>query len=646
MGTTELNDQPITLDVENVGGIDEASVALEPGVSVLSGRNATNRTSFLQAIMAAVGSEDVSVKADANEARVELTIGDETHSRTIRNQNGSYLTDGDPYLDDPLLADLFAFLLESNDVRRAVSTDKDLRTLIMQPIDTDEVEEEIDRLVERRRQVASELDELDSLKKRLPTLEEERTRLRSEIQSKREELEALESELDEFDTDVEESRTEESALERKLSELRSKRTSLEDVRYDLETETNSLSSLRTERTELEDEFDALPATPAGQLDDLESETRRLRERKKRLESEHDEIQSVVRFNEEMLNGSAPEVLGELQGTSEAVTDRLLPGEVVTCWTCNSEVEASQIEATVETLRTLGTEKLAEINDLEDDLDEQSERRRELENAQRERERIERRLSEVEREIENAQERIDDLTDRRETVRATVSDLEDEIEAMEDDSHQEILEIHREANQLEYDLGSLEGEAERVDDEIESIEEQLRAEDDLGERRTQLQDEIEELRTTVERIERQAIEEFNTHMDTVLEILDYENLERVWLERTDAEGPGGKRSVTESSFALHVIRKTETGTTYEDTVEHLSESEREVTGLILGLAGYLVHDVYEAVPFVLLDSLEAIDSERIATLVEYLNDFSPALVVALLEEDAAALPDRYHYVTDI
>jgi len=82
------------------------------------------------------------------------------------------------------------------------------------------------------------------------------------------------------------------------------------------------------------------------------------------------------------------------------------------------------------------------------------------------------------------------------------------------------------------------------------------------------------------------------------------------------------------------------------VEHLSESEREVTGLIFALAGYLAHDVYEDVLFMMLDSLEAIDSERITTLVEYFSEYADYLVVALLPEDAAALNDDYQRVTDI
>ncbi len=69
-------------------------------------------------------------------------------------------------------------------------------------------------------------------------------------------------------------------------------------------------------------------------------------------------------------------------------------------------------------------------------------------------------------------------------------------------------------------------------------------------------------------------------------------------------------------------------TYEDRMEHLLESEREVTRLVFALAGYLVHDV---IPFMLLDSLEVIDSNRIAELVEYFEEYIDCLVVSLLLE---------------
>jgi len=49
---------------------------------------------------------------------------------------------------------------------------------------------------------------------------------------------------------------------------------------------------------------------------------------------------------------------------------------------------------------------------------------------------------------------------------------------------------------------------------------------------------------------------------------------------------------------------------------------------------------------LLDSLEAIDADRIAELVEYFADHAEYLIVALLSEDAAALPDSHGRITDI
>lgn len=48
----------------------------------------------------------------------------------------------------------------------------------------------------------------------------------------------------------------------------------------------------------------------------------------------------------------------------------------------------------------------------------------------------------------------------------------------------------------------------------------------------------------------------------------------------------------------------------------------------------------------IDSLEALDSDRIAVLVEYFDEYAEYLVVALLPEDAAALGDQYRRVTEI
>lgn len=49
---------------------------------------------------------------------------------------------------------------------------------------------------------------------------------------------------------------------------------------------------------------------------------------------------------------------------------------------------------------------------------------------------------------------------------------------------------------------------------------------------------------------------------------------------------------------------------------------------------------------LLDSLEALDADRIATLIEHFKAYADYLVVALLPENAAALDEEYQRITDI
>jgi hypothetical protein len=97
--------------------------------------------------MMALGSENGSIKADADSAEAKLTIGDETFTRHLRRRSGTVVTDGEPYLNDTTLPDLFAFLLKSNEARRAVANGDDLRDLIMRPVDTDAIETKVDCLV-------------------------------------------------------------------------------------------------------------------------------------------------------------------------------------------------------------------------------------------------------------------------------------------------------------------------------------------------------------------------------------------------------------------------------------------------------------------------------------------------------------------
>ena len=647
MSETEAEPE-VSVSASNIGGIDSSAVELRPGVTILKGRNATNRTSFLQALMAGLGSENVSLKGDADRGRVELSIGNREYTRSVERTNGAITTSGDPYLDDPTLADLFAFLLESNDARRGVARGDDLRDLIMEPVDTEEIQREIEELEAEKRRLDDKLDELESLKRELPALEQERNRIESEIEDTREELAATEAKLE--DADIDETREEKAELESKLDSLRATRSELEQVRFDIETEEESIASLEQERADIESEREDLSPVSDDELDEIEARLERLRSRKETLNSTVSELMSTIQFNESALDDAGTTVLQREFGTSDSkdsVTDQLVTDtETVRCWTCGSEVERQQVESTLEHLRELRENKLEESREIEAEIDDLAAERRRLEERRDRREELADRASEIEREVQDRRQNLEALRARREALTEEIEELEADIERLEEQEYSEILDLHKEANEMEFELGRLESDLDEVTEEIAGIEARLEEQSDIEARRSTVESDLEDLRTRIERIESEAVEAFNEHMETVLDLLDYDNLERIWIERTQREVREGRRKVSKSAFDLHVVRRSASGTTYEDTVDHLSESEREVTGLVFALAGYLVHEVYEVLPFILLDSLEAIDSDRIAAFVEYLEEHAEYLLVALLPEDAAALDDDYHRITEI
>ncbi|WP_144922399.1 archaea-specific SMC-related protein [Halorubrum salsamenti] len=641
----QISKPVVRVDVRNIGGIDEASVTLPDGVSILTGRNATNRTSFLQALMAGLGSRQSSLKGDAEEGEVALELGDETYTRTLQRRGDSVAFGGDPYLDDPELADLFAFLLENNEARRAVARGDDLREIIMRPIDTDSIDAEIRECKRERDDLESEIEKLDSLERDLPDLEADRREKVEELEAAQEELEAVREELDDLDAGVEESRTRKQEMEEAFQQVRDARSELDDLEFDLETERSTLSELKAEREELRETVEEAEE-PEENADRLAGRIDELRRRKRSLDDDINELGSVIGFNEDMVDGSGIDIDVDEGASGDDPTAALTAGDQTVCWTCGSEVETDQIEATLDRLRELRSDKLDERNEIRAEIQELTDQQSSIREAKREIERTEERLDAVDEEIESTESRIADLEAQIESKADEIEELEEEAESIDVDGYDEALELHREANGIELRIERIEDEIDEIDDEIDEREAAIERREDLKAEREELAERLTELRTRVDRIEENAVEGFNEHMETVLDILEYENLDRIWIERRETEVREGRRKVTRTRFDLHIVRSSPDGTAYEDTVDHLSESEREVTGLVFALAGYLVHDVHETVPFVLLDSLEAIDSDRIARVVDYFRTHADYLVAALLPEDAAALSEEYAYIENI
>ncbi|REA03802.1 chromosome segregation protein SMC [Haloferax sp. Atlit-6N] len=636
--------QTATVRIRNIGGIDERTVGLEPGVTVLTGRNATNRTSFLRAIMGAFGSDAASLKGDADEGSVELELDGRTYTRVFSRENGGVTTDGTPYLQDTTTADRFAFLLGSNEARRAVVAERDLRDVIMAPVDTDAIEAEIERLQTRRTQVETQLDSLDSLEADRRSLEAKHDDLEAEIENLEAERDDLEAEIEAEDRTVEAQRENQAALDEVLSDLQSARSDLETVRFRLQSERESVESLREERSELQSELDSFEA---DEVDRGEANERieSIRSRIESLNSTISELQTVVQYTEDVLEGKADLVedsLGAVGGGS--VTDQLVSSETITCWTCGTEVDRDQIRGTTDRLREVRDEQREERAELRRELDELERSMRAAEQAQRDRRKLRDKLQRLEDELDRRTGQIDSLTDQREELAERVEALEADASDLRGQAEGDLIELHKELNEIEFTLDRTRDDLASVHDDLDALDDRFDEREELEREREQVTEELEDARTRIRSLTTAAVEAFNEEMETVLDLLGYDNIERVWLEQVERRVREGRRKVEKTQFELHIVRASDSGAVYEDSIDHLSESEREVVGLVFALAGYLVHEVYEEVPFMLLDSVEAIDAERIAALVDHFQQYPTFLVAALLPEDAQALDESYRRVT--
>lgn len=636
-----------TLFVQDIGGINETTVELTPGVNVLKGRNATNRTSFFRAIMAALGSDNVAIKGDADKGHVELTLNGDTYNRTITREEHTIKTEGNPYLSDSTVADLFAFLLEDNEVRRTVARDGDLHDIIMRPVDTNKIEQEITVAEQRKDSLDDQISEMRSQKERLPDLRSQQKSLKDELADKQTKLVSIQKEIESLENDSEETQDQQERFKEHLENLNEIREDLNETCNRLESEQEQYEALKEEREKLRSERSNLPTSFKG-ISDLGQQIGELQERKRALGSLLDRLQNIIQFNQEMVENTESELREELMPEDRDITDQLLADQTLICWTCGSHVDSQEIETTLEDLRNFRQEKMSERKEISENLDRLRDQKQEMEKHQQRREQIEQQLENIDNRIDQQSKHIKQLQDQREALNDHIAELEREVTKEEPDIHgnDRILELNKRENELKTSIEALGSDLEDIQTEITEIENSVSDISDKEKDREEVKQQLTNLRNRIKNLETEAVESFNNHMSNIIDILGYNNLDRIWIEQRKESSDDRRKRISKTEFDLHVVRSTDQDVIYEDTIDHLSESEREVTGLIFALAGYFVHNVHEEVPFMLLDSLEAIDAGRIAALVEYFKEYADFLVIALLPEDAQSINDTYRKITEI
>ena len=641
----------ISVTVSNIGGIDATERQLPPGVTVLSGENASNRSSFLRALATGLGADVATLKGDAPEGEISVQLGGETYTRTLRRRGQEIVYEGKPYLTEPeaiTKAELFAFLLRNNPIRQFARTGDGgkLRDILMQPVDTDTIERQIDDLLRQKRELEDEREAAENAAQNLSALQRQRDALDDELESLSEEIETLEAEIQSFEQSLEAAEEENTELKEarsELNQLRQRRTTIErklsrkeDEKEEVEADLAGLTAPDSDIESLEDRK-ALLDTDTSRLDDqiarIESEVKEplveIRGVVNELQTESSELMDALGYLPRDELGISEGPLADLT-ESESPTSQLV-SDSQTCLACGSQVPSDQIEdldaqygQLISSVNTVLNKKRQERRSIETELDEIRNELSDVETYEQTKEDLERRRASLETDIDSLSAELAEVTEALEEQQTTVRELGQE-------ENEELIELHEELASTRTKHEETQKQREEIESSITAAREQREEIQSLEADIETIDEEIGELRSRVGELERSLKEEFNEHIKQVIDILGYRNLKAIEIRDRKAKVREGRRTVEKTVFDLQITREGEDGL-YQGELEQLSESETELVGLIIALSGYLVHEVGAICPVMILDSVDALDAKRLQRLLVYIGEHQEHLVTAVHPED--------------
>ena len=246
-----------TVKIENIGGITHEKRTLPVGVTPLVGANATKRSSFINGVMAGLGSDSdtitVNTAADKGEGRVDLTVNGETFTRTVRatTDGSGRVLNGAPVVDDPAAAeklDLYAFLHCDNEVRNVIESNGDVYDVLMRPVDTNWIEDRISDIKGRKAEIENALASIEDAKDEFVNVENTIDKTEAEKDELVEQRDELEDEISELEAELEAARESDkkSDAEQRLETLEDEIDELENKKRGIKKKINAREESKAE----------------------------------------------------------------------------------------------------------------------------------------------------------------------------------------------------------------------------------------------------------------------------------------------------------------------------------------------------------------------------------------------------------------
>lgn len=602
----------LELTVSNIGGVERETLTVDSGVTLVSGPNASNKTSMLNALAFALGAESAPLRSGATEGWVDLTNEYIDVHRQITHTGEETKIDGKSLIEsreevsgDPAALANFVNLLEFNPFRSAIRRGDPIESLLMAPLDVKDLEAERAELIETKQEVDDEMDDLDGSKTELERVREKRASVKEEI-----------DELDERLSDLRNRRTPAGGQDA-LAEYHQKQADLNADRQRLSSKiediVESIERLEDRRAAaLETANEARRRAESYDPKEIRMNRLELRERLDTADERIETLQTAVTANREMLS---------LDIDWADSHEHNLSADRTRCWACGSMADTDSFETTIEEILDTISDERNKRSEIQPRLDELNADLKSYNNAKNKAADSEDRAQELEETIEQRRNSLQTKRELLADINDELAEVQENVDSLREAQGERTDDLDDEIEQTQKEVLSKQSELTELNSRLSDVRADIERQEELTQRREELRERIQTLTDQIERAERQLRESFNTTVADLIEMLKFDSFERIWLD---------------GSFEIVVAREID-GTIHRSPVTHLSEGEREMVGLVCGLAGYLTYDLDETVPILLLDSLGAFDIERLEPLISYFSDRTEYLLVAVYPEIAEQMP---------
>ena len=567
------------IDIQNIAGIRRGSASIQPGINAVRASNWQGKSSFLEAIRTAAG---IGTSLTEGEAEGRVSLHTETGESTIElaRVDDRVTTRGEPLLaddQDRICVNLFAFLDETNEIRRLVHASENLEDVLTRPLDFENIDERIAELRHEREQVETELDQAQQAANQLAQAEAQVTEHEQRLDQLNERRDELGASSDEVPGT--------SGKRNRLSDARAERERLDNRMERLQ---DSLSMAEAQLGEKRDELENLTVPDASELT---SELNEVRSTLEDLERDIELVRSVYEANQRVLDEERTHLVSSV--------DHALDDDRLSCWVCGSDAATltvkdhlAELRSTIESLQVEATRHREAVEELEAEEKEVASKQQRARTLERDITDLEATLADREESLESAQARRDELESQIEELAAEVEERDEQLV------------------DLETEIKYTETELEAAREEVETLENRADRQEVLESELEDLIDEIEQLRTRKETLKQRVRDAFDESIEDILDRFDV----------------GFESARLTSQFDLVVARDGR-----EAALDALSEGERELLGIVAALAGHEAYDVDERLSIILLDGIGGLANENLHSLVEYLTERAEYLVLTTYPE---------------